>query len=669
MTAASTTNTRRARTLTSNVLAHANRVHAMLAANDQTETASRLAAEAERWGADSTTVVVAGDIKRGKSSLINALLEQPGLLPVDSDVATAVHLVVRYGSPEHVEVARTTADGSMVTLRVDRDQIVDYASMAGDQLLRDGVTAVDIALDHPLLARGLTIIDTPGVGGMTRGHRDTTMAALARADVLVFVVSLQEPVSRTELEFLAEATERTGSVVLVGTQADLGTEEANAAMVADLRTRLATLATSSSSDDAANATSAIRRHRLTMLAELPIVTTSAHLAEAARRRAERGRPEAATELRARSGIDVLTRRLGHAVDAREDIRLANLLQLSSSLLASLEDDHGRRLRAADGDSSVEQEMRTRREQLERAASMQARWRGTLATSISRLQATTSREVGRELNLVRERHRAALESKSDDVDLASVSADLQRSLRAAWCTLADGAVRAFDDVIGELLAELEIEGETGLLGEFEMPAALQEFANRPGGSGEEQLDLLDDVLPLATQTFLFSNITNAAIGALGIATGGLGVLAYGVGFAIAAPVVAMRRKQRDRRRSISELQRELHEALFGQEGIAREFSTELNLRILDARQRLEALVDDRLADRRRVLEDQGRELQALLKSEHSSRAAARREAERVAADISALREETDHLADLVDAELRERNDATTRQPDDQPEERQ
>ena len=36
------------------------------------------------------------------------------------------------------------------------------------------VTAADVLLEDPLLERGLTIVDTPGVGGMTRGHRDIT---------------------------------------------------------------------------------------------------------------------------------------------------------------------------------------------------------------------------------------------------------------------------------------------------------------------------------------------------------------------------------------------------------------------------------------------------------------------------------------------------------------
>ncbi|MGH3469656.1 MAG: hypothetical protein ACRDQF_18200, partial [Thermocrispum sp.] len=39
------------------------------------------------------SVVVVGETKRGKSSLVNALLATPGLSPVDAEVATATYLV------------------------------------------------------------------------------------------------------------------------------------------------------------------------------------------------------------------------------------------------------------------------------------------------------------------------------------------------------------------------------------------------------------------------------------------------------------------------------------------------------------------------------------------------------------------------------------------------
>lgn len=627
-------------------LAHANRIHSLLNANDRSDAAARLAAEAERWETAATNVVVVGDIKRGKSSLINALIGRPGLLPVDADVATSVHLILRYASSETIEVTRTDDVGEQSVSTVDPAELIHMASMGGDAASREGVTAVDIGIDHPLLQRGLTIVDTPGVGGMTRGHRDITMAALHRADVLVFAVSAQEPVSRTELEFLAEASERIGNVVMVATRADLGTAEANEAMVADTRRRLVTLSEElAAGSGSAEGTMAARR--LAHLAERPILLTSSYLAEQAQRRAERGRVDTAADLRARSGVDELEATLVRAVDSREHVRLANLLQLMSSLLAELEDEQSTRLRAIGGDSTVAEELQERSEQMERATSQQARWRSTLASSITRLQTKAGRDVSRELNLLRDHYRLEIENFKGE-DLAALGWQLEQSLQAAWSNLALAVMNSFDEVIASLLADLDIDAETGLLGDLRQPPSVREMGRNKGTSGH--FDVLDDALPLATQTFMFGNIANALVGVLGVATGGLGIMAYGIGMALSAPVVMMRRKSREKRRAIGELQRELSEALFGQDGIGREFSTELSLRILDAREKLEQLIDDRLTERRKELDQRRRELQVLLKSELSARNTAEKDAERVAGELATARQETDRLRAAVDDEL-------------------
>lgn len=634
--------------LVTEALSHANRVHALLTTVGRTEAADRLAAEAEHWKAAQTTVVVAGDIKRGKSSLINALIDRPGLLPVDADVATAVHLVVSHGSPESVHA--TTIDGD--TFAIGFDELPAFASMQGEAAARGDVATVEVRIDHPLLARGLQIVDTPGVGGMTRGHRDITMAALRQADLLAFVVSLQEPAARSELEFLADASERIGNVVLVGSRADLSTAGANAAMATDLGERLRTLADTSTSRSGATDAEATeaRARRLRRIAEQPMVLTSAYLAEQGRRREERGRHEMAADLRRQSGLDDLVDRLDRSIEAREHLRLANLMQLVSSLLAAVEDEQATRRRVLDGDSTVEAELAERQAQLERAASQQARWRTTLGTSMSRLQTRAGRDVSRELGVVRDHYRTILDQQDDVQGLEAVGAELQQSLHAAWANLADLVAQSFNAVITDLLDDLEIDAEPDLFGELEVPPGIEAAATRRSGGTAGEVDLLQDVLPMATQTFMFGNIANVMVGVLGVATGGLGVLAYGVGAAISVPVVAMRRKQRARQQATQELQREIGEALFGQEGIAREFTTELSLRILDAREQLEELIESRLQVRRKELEARRRELQDLLKTETANRTTAKREADRVADDLRGIRAETDRLTGVVDQEL-------------------
>lgn len=648
---------KRAGSLQQKVLTHANRVHRLLAAGDSPRAAERLAAEAAQWERDSTEVVVVGDIKRGKSSLVNALLGHPGLLPVDADVATAVHLVVRHGAELTVTATRVDPDtGESGSETLEVEDLPRYASMSGDLALQAGLTAVEVAVPHPLLERGLAIVDTPGVGGMTQGHRDITMAALARADVLVFTVSVQEPVSRTELEFLAEAGERIGSVIIVATRCDVVGQEQLERRITDIRDRILAQA-----DRLAEAGSAETATRLRRLADAPIVPTSSFLAEQAKRRADRGNTEKAADLARASGIPALATRLAGTVDAKDLLRLANLLQLAGVLLAPRVAQQQTILAAAAGDESAAADLLAKKEQLEQAVGQQARWRSVLANAFTRLQTEAGRDVGRELTVVRDHYRTILEGetarKLTADDLSAISGQLGQSLHAAWSNLALQATGRFEDVVRDLMDELSLEAdaEPGLLGEFSVPPNLAD-AGLPAGSGKSGFDVLEDGLPLAMQTFMFSNIATALVGVFGIATGGIGFLAYGIGAAASAPIVLLRRRQRDRRKMAGELLREINESLFGQEGIAREFTAELTLRILEARQELEVLIETRLTQRRKELETEHQQIQQLLKSEQSTRRQAQEAAERALTELRTVVDETTAMAAEVETRVRALFDA-------------
>src|SRR5690606_24260135 len=70
------------------------------------DLASRLAAAKRRLADPAVHIVVAGEFKQGKSSLVNALLGA-NVCPVDDDVATAVPTYVRYGQQPRAELLFT----------------------------------------------------------------------------------------------------------------------------------------------------------------------------------------------------------------------------------------------------------------------------------------------------------------------------------------------------------------------------------------------------------------------------------------------------------------------------------------------------------------------------------------------------------------------------------
>ncbi|HEV8555320.1 MAG TPA: dynamin family protein [Actinophytocola sp.] len=87
---------------------------------------------------------------------------------------------------------------------------------------RQGVYWVEVSVPAPLLLEtGLRLVDTPGVGGLVEGHADLALATVELADALIFVVSANSELTRSELDFLRRATERIHAVLFVLTQVDL----------------------------------------------------------------------------------------------------------------------------------------------------------------------------------------------------------------------------------------------------------------------------------------------------------------------------------------------------------------------------------------------------------------------------------------------------------------
>ena len=164
-----------------------------------------------------STVVVAGDIKRGKSRFVNALVGGR-ICPVAASVASNAFITVGFRSrPEARVVTAARPEGFAVGL----DEVPRWASEQGNPRNVSAVERVEAAIPSPLLAEGLRVIDTPGVGGLNAAHRQVSLATLRRADALLFVLDPEAPLSRPEYDFLAEASERIGSVLFILTKADL----------------------------------------------------------------------------------------------------------------------------------------------------------------------------------------------------------------------------------------------------------------------------------------------------------------------------------------------------------------------------------------------------------------------------------------------------------------
>lgn len=170
-------------------------------------------------------VLVAGEAKRGKSTLVNALLGRD-VLPTGVVPVTAVATTVRSGSPEQV-LARF-ADGT--TRPFPLTALADLVTERGNPRNERRVTDVEVHLALPLLD-GLELVDTPGVGSVHAHNTAEAETALRRMDVAVFVLTVDPPVSASERTFLREVRDQSVRLLCVLNKVDrLGREERDEAV-------------------------------------------------------------------------------------------------------------------------------------------------------------------------------------------------------------------------------------------------------------------------------------------------------------------------------------------------------------------------------------------------------------------------------------------------------
>lgn len=176
---------------------------------------------------DQYDVVVCGEVKKGKSSFINALLGHR-LLPVDSDIATAQVFRISNSDKESFELVFT--DGS--TKSISKEDLDKYGSQVSYNLTGDpdleGKVIDYIKVDTPasFLPKGVNLVDTPGLGALYRTHEAITQGYIKKAAAVIFILDFAAPIGEQEVKFINAVLDVTPYIIYVTTKADLYSGEA-----------------------------------------------------------------------------------------------------------------------------------------------------------------------------------------------------------------------------------------------------------------------------------------------------------------------------------------------------------------------------------------------------------------------------------------------------------
>ena len=162
-----------------------------------------LKSTAEQLQQDKYRIVVLGEMKRGKSTLINALVGEV-LLPSDVSPCTALLSLLRYG-PErrvvlHFNDGKSPQAIDFDTFKADYTIPVDEARHLETNAFPD-ISHVVIEYPAPLLASGLEIVDTPGLND-TEARNQQVLGYLNQAQAAVFVMDALQPITLDERRYL-----------------------------------------------------------------------------------------------------------------------------------------------------------------------------------------------------------------------------------------------------------------------------------------------------------------------------------------------------------------------------------------------------------------------------------------------------------------------------------
>lgn len=164
-------------------------------------------------------VACVGQFKRGKSTFLNALVGDlvlpTGVVPVTSAIT-----VLRHGQ----RGARVRFDdGRAEDIAVEALPL--YVTERENPENRKGVRAVEVSLPSPLLARGMCLVDTPGLGSASGGNAAITREFVPHVDAAVAVIGADPPVSGEEVALFGEVARHVRHLLVVLNKADRLTDE------------------------------------------------------------------------------------------------------------------------------------------------------------------------------------------------------------------------------------------------------------------------------------------------------------------------------------------------------------------------------------------------------------------------------------------------------------
>jgi GTPase Era involved in 16S rRNA processing len=190
--------------------------------NSDTDTPTDLADAIQNLHERIYTIPIFGEIKRGKSSFLNAILGQD-ILPVDDFVATSQAFSIMSSTSENIYIS--FVDGSIQNITKDEINSIGSQAFIDEQnqndLRHQDILYVNVEMPNNLLPDNIRLIDTPGLGTLHSFHSEITYRVMEDADAAIFVLDSDKPVQNSEIKIIGKLMRRTKDILFIQTKIDL----------------------------------------------------------------------------------------------------------------------------------------------------------------------------------------------------------------------------------------------------------------------------------------------------------------------------------------------------------------------------------------------------------------------------------------------------------------
>lgn len=168
--------------------------------NEDANSAKMINDAINSYEADRFILSIMGLAKRGKSTLINALLGRKDDLfaPIDKLPATSVATSFTWGSKRKIEVVLLNGD----IKEISAEEIRTYATEEGNPDNVKGVCFIRIMAPFDERLRNVTLVDLPGAGSIHEHHDQIVHQFLPQSDAVLLLTTARMPINEQEVELL-----------------------------------------------------------------------------------------------------------------------------------------------------------------------------------------------------------------------------------------------------------------------------------------------------------------------------------------------------------------------------------------------------------------------------------------------------------------------------------